>query len=226
MPTAGRGGAGEALARIETGSEAATVRPPEADKTVSFTPVPPPRILCRSPRLRRPIPAGRSPSLPIAASALRRLPLVAGVALLVAALGVAVAWRLRVPSSPARRRGPLYVAVARPEVGLGAGREEVALAAAALQAAALRALASMEGVAALPPGRSRARRAGPDGSAAGPPPGGARGGDRDPRLPGPPVPGRAAPPARRRREDPRQHGALRRAAGRPPSPGHRRLRPI
>ncbi len=143
--------AGEALARIETGLEATTVRPPEAGKTVSFTQY----------RLSHPLPVAAAPASdpgrPVSATPYRglrarRLPLVAGGALLVAALGVAVAWRLRVPSPPAPR-GPLYVAVARPEIGLGAGREEVALAAAALQSAALRALASMEGVAALPPAR-------------------------------------------------------------------------
>ena len=53
-----------------------------------------------------------------------------------------MAWRLRSP------REPLYVAVARPEIGLGAGREEVVLAASALQAAALRSLSSLEGIAA------------------------------------------------------------------------------
>lgn len=79
----------------------------------------------------------------------RRLPLVLVLTLL-AGLGFFLAWRGRSP------RGPLYVAVARPEVGLGAKRDEVALAASALHAASLRALASLEGVAALPPGASEA----------------------------------------------------------------------
>lgn len=74
----------------------------------------------------------------------RHLPLALALALVVA-LGIFLAWRLRSPGEP------LYVAVARPEVGLGAGREEVALAASALQASALRALSSLEGIAALPP---------------------------------------------------------------------------
>lgn len=69
---------------------------------------------------------------------------------LVAGLGFFLAWRLRSP------REPLYVAVARPEVGLGADREEVAIAASALQAATLRALSSLEGIAALVPGRPEA----------------------------------------------------------------------
>lgn len=76
----------------------------------------------------------------------RLLPLVAVLAL-AAAVGGVLAWRLRPP------REPLYVAVARPEVGLGAGREDVELAASALQAASLRALSSLEGVAALTPDR-------------------------------------------------------------------------
>jgi len=75
----------------------------------------------------------------------RHLPLLMILTLLLG-LGLVAVWRLRSP------RAPLYVAVARPEVGLGAGREEVALAAAALQAASLRALTALEGVAALPPG--------------------------------------------------------------------------
>jgi tetratricopeptide (TPR) repeat protein len=148
--------AGEALALIEAGLDATTVRPPDADKTVSithpFTPYRPshPLPVAAAPASDPGRPASATPYRGLRA---RRLPLVAGVTLLVAALGVAVAWRLRVPSPPAPPPGPLYVAVARPEVGLGAGREEVALAAAALQSAALQALASMEGVAALPPGR-------------------------------------------------------------------------
>jgi serine/threonine-protein kinase len=68
----------------------------------------------------------------------------------VAALALVFAWRLRSPHAP------LYVAVARPEVGLGAGREEVALAASALQAACLRTLISLEGIAALAPDRQEA----------------------------------------------------------------------
>ncbi|HEX4496096.1 MAG TPA: protein kinase [Thermoanaerobaculia bacterium] len=68
------------------------------------------------------------------------------LALVLVATGSFLIWRLRSP------RQPLYVAVARPEVGLGAGREEVTLAAAALQAAALRGLSALEGIAALPPG--------------------------------------------------------------------------
>ncbi|HEY0553523.1 MAG TPA: serine/threonine-protein kinase, partial [Thermoanaerobaculia bacterium] len=148
--------AGEALARIEAGLEATTVRPPDAGKTVSIT------HSFIPDRPSHPLPVAAAPAsdpgkqasaTPYRGLRARRLPLVAGAALLVASLGVAVAWRLRFPSSPAPPPGPLYVAVARPEVGLGAGREEVALAAVALQSAALRALASMEGVAALPPGR-------------------------------------------------------------------------
>lgn len=79
----------------------------------------------------------------------RHLPLVLALVLIVG-LGSLLAWRLR-PS-----REPLYVAVARPETGLGAGREEVALAASALQAATLRALSSLEGIAALPPAAPQA----------------------------------------------------------------------
>ncbi|HEY0515183.1 MAG TPA: protein kinase [Thermoanaerobaculia bacterium] len=77
----------------------------------------------------------------------RHLPLVLA---LVAVMGAFLIWRLRSPPEP------LYVAVARPEVGLGAGREEVALAASALQAASLRALSSLEGIAALSPGAPQA----------------------------------------------------------------------
>lgn len=76
----------------------------------------------------------------------RLLPLVA-VLLPAVVVGGVLAWRLRSP------REPLYVAVARPEIGLGVGREEVALAASALHAAALRGLTSLEGVAALAPDR-------------------------------------------------------------------------
>lgn len=79
----------------------------------------------------------------------RRLPLILAL-VLVAALGLFLAWRLRSP------REPLYVAVARPEIGLGADREEVAIAASALQAATLRGLSSLEGIAALAPGRPEA----------------------------------------------------------------------
>lgn len=74
----------------------------------------------------------------------RHLPLIL-LLVLVAIVGSFMAWRLRSP------REPLYVAVARPEIGLGAGREEVVLAASALQAAALRSLSSLEKIAALPP---------------------------------------------------------------------------
>lgn len=76
----------------------------------------------------------------------RLLPLVAVLAL-AAAVGGILAWRLRAP------REPLYVAVARPEIGLGVGRENVMLAGSALQAASLRALTSLEGIAALAPDR-------------------------------------------------------------------------
>ena len=143
--------AGEALARIEAGTGAAGA-PPDAGKTVSFTP-----FRASHPLLPAAAPAF-DPGLPVSATPyrglrFRRLPLVASLALLVA-LGVFLAWRLRLPSSPSPPPGPLYVAVARPEVGLGAGREDVALAAAALQAASLRALTSLEGVAAIPPGAS------------------------------------------------------------------------
>jgi eukaryotic-like serine/threonine-protein kinase len=76
----------------------------------------------------------------------RFLPITLG-AILIATVGLVLAWRLRPP------REPLYVAVARPEIGLGADREEVALAASALQAASLRTLTSLEGIAALAPDR-------------------------------------------------------------------------
>ena len=79
----------------------------------------------------------------------RHLPLLLTLALMVI-LGGFLVWRLRSP------REPLYVAVARPEVGLGGDREEVAIAASALQAAALRSLSSLEGIAALAPGRPEA----------------------------------------------------------------------
>jgi serine/threonine protein kinase/tetratricopeptide (TPR) repeat protein len=141
--------AGEALAQIESGQGAA-VASPDAGRTVSFTPY-------RASHPSLPAAALESdPGGPISVTPYRglhprRLPLAASLALL-AALGVFLAWRLRFPSPPSTPPGPLYVAVARPEIGLGAGREDVALAAAALQAASLRALASLEGVAALTPG--------------------------------------------------------------------------
>jgi hypothetical protein len=142
--------AGEALSRIEAGTAAAAAAPPDAGKTVSFTPYwdshPSPPAAVPEPGSSRPVSV-----TPYRGLRPRRLPLAVGLALL-AALGLFLAWRLRFPSLPDPPRGPLYVAVARPEVGLGAGREDVALAAAALQAASLRALASLEGVAALPPG--------------------------------------------------------------------------
>jgi len=140
--------AGEALARIEAGSGDAAA-PPDTGQTVSFTPY----------RASHPVPPDAAPAsdpgrpvsvTPYRGLRPRRLPLIAALVLLVA-LGLFLVWRLRFPSPP-QPRGPLYVAVARPEVGLGAGREDVALAAAALQAASLRALTSLEGVAALPPG--------------------------------------------------------------------------
>ncbi|HSS79309.1 MAG TPA: protein kinase [Thermoanaerobaculia bacterium] len=145
--------ADEALARIETGTGGAGTAKtpaPEAEKTVSFVPNRAPHHL---PSAAAP---ESDPGLSVSATPyrglrFRRLPLVASLALLVA-LGVFLAWRLRLPSSPSPPPGPLYVAVARPEVGLGAGREDVALAAAALQAASLRVLTSLEGVAAIPPG--------------------------------------------------------------------------
>lgn len=142
----------DALARIETGTEGAGAAKgtPEAEQTVSFAP-----NRAAHPLLPVAAPAS-APSRPVSATPyrglrLRRLPLAASLGLL-AALGIFLAWRLRLPSSPSPPPGPLYVAVARPEVGLGAGREDVALAAAALQAASLRALTSLEEVAALPPG--------------------------------------------------------------------------
>jgi tetratricopeptide (TPR) repeat protein len=145
--------AGEALARIETGTGGAgAVKAPasEAEKTVSFAPyrAPHPLPLAAAPASdpRRPVSV-----TPYRGLRPRRLPLAASLALL-AALGVFLVWRLRLPSSPSLPPGPLYVAVARPEVGLGAGREDVALASSALQAASLRALTSLEGLAALPPG--------------------------------------------------------------------------
>ena len=120
--------ASAALTRIQAENEATVLS--ESDGTISRTPY---RGL-------------RAP---------RRLPLIAALVLLVA-LGLVLVWRLRFPSPPPpapppASREPLYVAVARPDIGLGAGREDVTLAAAALQAASLRALTSLEGIAALPP---------------------------------------------------------------------------
>ncbi|HSF43745.1 MAG TPA: protein kinase [Thermoanaerobaculia bacterium] len=66
-------------------------------------------------------------------------------AALLGAAGIAIAWRtLSV-------REPLYVVAARPEIGAAAGREEVVLAASAWNAAVLRVLSSLEGVAVLAP---------------------------------------------------------------------------
>jgi eukaryotic-like serine/threonine-protein kinase len=140
--------AGEALARIESGQGAA-VAPLDAGRTVSFTPY---RASHPSPPAAAPEsdPGGPISVTPYRGLRPRRLPLAASLALL-AALGLFLAWRLHFPSPPPPPHAPLYVAVARPEVGLGAGREDVALASSALQAASLRALTSLEGVAALPP---------------------------------------------------------------------------
>ena len=66
-------------------------------------------------------------------------------AALLAAAGIAFAWRALFAGEP------LYVVAARPEIGAGTGREEVALAASAWHAAVLRGLSSLEGVAALEP---------------------------------------------------------------------------
>jgi serine/threonine-protein kinase len=125
----------EALARIEGGTASP---PPETAKTVTMAPC-----------LPEPDPGKPGSVTPYRGLRCRRLPLAVGMAALAVSVGLLLAWRLRAPRPP---REPLYVAVARPEVGLGAGREEVALAAAALQAAALRKLSSLEGVGALPPG--------------------------------------------------------------------------
>jgi serine/threonine-protein kinase len=57
-----------------------------------------------------------------------------------------IAWRLR-------GREPLVVAVAEPQLGVGAERPEVSLAASGLHAALLRALVERDGVTALAPGR-------------------------------------------------------------------------
>jgi Flp pilus assembly protein TadD len=127
----------DALARLEGGAEPPL--PPEAGETVAATP-----HLAAS--AAEPPPASVAPYRGLR---VRRLPLVASTALLVVAVGLLLAWRLRAPRPP---QPPLYVAVARPEVGLGAGREDVALAAAGLQAASLRALSALERVAALPHG--------------------------------------------------------------------------
>ncbi len=143
--------AGEALARLAaaTGATPPPAAPP-ADEPLAptvqegaFRPLPAAPATVSTQALSIPPYRGLRP---------RRLPLAAGLALAAAALGGLLAvWRLRSPPPPPPRE-PLYVAVARPEIGLGAGREEVALAAAALQAAALRALAALDGVAALPAG--------------------------------------------------------------------------
>ncbi|MFP5289035.1 MAG: serine/threonine-protein kinase, partial [Thermoanaerobaculia bacterium] len=74
----------------------------------------------------------------------RRLAVFAALSLVVLA-ALLFGWRAR------QLREPLYVAVARPELGAGGGREEVALAATALHAALLRGLSSLAGVAALSP---------------------------------------------------------------------------
>ncbi|HYL06150.1 MAG TPA: tetratricopeptide repeat protein, partial [Thermoanaerobaculia bacterium] len=135
--------AGEALARIEAGTGTAAA---DSEPTVSIAhrpPHPSPAAVGVAPA------AARRASFPTWRGwHARRLPAILALALLglVVALGPFLAGRLRAP------RPPLYVAVARPEIGLGAGREEVALAGAALQAAALRTLASLAGVAALSPG--------------------------------------------------------------------------
>ena len=66
-------------------------------------------------------------------------------AALLGAAGIGFAWHA------VSVREPLYVVAARPEIGAGAGREEVATAASAWHAAVLRGLSSLEGVAALEP---------------------------------------------------------------------------
>lgn len=125
--------AGEALARLETMDPAAAPAQPQAHvaSTETTATAQPPTGAISSPPYR----SYRHP---------RHLPLLAVLALLIG-VGLVAAWRLRPP------REPLYVVVARPEVGLGAGHEEVALAASALQAASLRALSTLQGIAALTP---------------------------------------------------------------------------
>jgi tetratricopeptide (TPR) repeat protein len=132
--------AGEALARLEAAAGPIAAAPPRAwaAGAPSSETVETERTISTTPYrgLRPP----------------RYLPLAAALAL-VAALGLFLAWRFRSP------REPLYVAVTRPEVGLGAGREDVALAASALHASSLRALASLQEVAVLSPGTQDAREA-------------------------------------------------------------------
>ena len=135
--------AGEALARLETGPGAREEPPQDAAETASF-------ILHRAPAPSSfTTPTQLDPGRPVSSIShgvhIHRLPF-ATVVTLLAVLGLFLAWYLRPP------REPLYVAVARPEVGLGAGREDVALAASALQAASLRTLTSLTDVAALAPG--------------------------------------------------------------------------
>jgi len=134
--------AAEALARLEAVDGPASEIPTQIQRGAAPPLLPAPTVTGRSERTVSATPyRGHRPS--------RLLLLIAALAL-VAAGGSFLAWRLLSP------RPPLYVAVARPEIGLGAGREEVALAAAALQAAALRGLSSLEGIAALPPGAPQA----------------------------------------------------------------------
>jgi len=155
--------ADKALAWIEAGMRAPTVTPPpDADETVSLAPclAPLPAAPAEDPAAA----SGQAASAPSYRSfRRRRWQRVAGLALLglVAAVGLFVAWRPRLPRRQNPPHGPLYVAVARPEVGLGAGREEVALAASALQAASLRALVGIQGVAALTPGAPEPGEAAP-----------------------------------------------------------------
>src|ERR1700687_3217575 len=120
--------ADKALAWIEAGMRAPTVTPPpDADETVSLAPclAPLPAAPAEDPAAA----SGQAASPPSYRSFRRRRgQRVAGLALLglVAAVGLFVAWRPRLPRRQNPPHGPLYVAVARPEVGLGAGREEVA----------------------------------------------------------------------------------------------------
>lgn len=139
------GSAAQALARIApeaSETPAADGEEPDFDDTISdrplgLHPTPPPPV--------PPLPVAWPTSVaPYRRLRARLLPLLTGLALAVA-LGL-FAWRQRELRS---RQETSYVAVARPEIGLGAGREEVALASAALQAATLRALASLPGIAAL-----------------------------------------------------------------------------